>query len=136
MTDLVMMALGAYRFGIETAAYDQLTRSDEYRWRQQDRLGFKPAQQFIGPGATTIEFSGIILPHFKGGLGQLDAMRAEAGKGDPLDLVDVNAINWGKFCIKRIDETQSRRIASGQPRRIEFRIELVSYGEDKDDGDV
>lgn len=136
MTDLVMMALGAYRFGIETAAYDQLTRSDEYRWRQQDRLGFVPAQQFIGRGATTIEFSGIILPHFRGGLGQLDAMRVEAGKGEELDLIDSKAKNWGKFCIKRIQETQSRPIASGQPRRIEFRIELVSYGEDKEDGDV
>lgn len=136
MTDLVMMALGTYRFGLETAAYDTLTRSDSYRWVQQDRLGTKPAQQFIGPGPTTIQLPGVILPHFKGGLGQLDAMRAEADKGEELDLIDSLGKNWGKFCIKLIDETQSRLIASGQPRRIEFRVELISYGEDKKDGDV
>lgn len=136
MTDLIMMALGDYRFGLPTAAYDTLTRSDEYRWEQQNRLGVKPGQQFIGPGSTTIGFSGVILPHFKGGLGQLDAMRAEAGKGEELDLIDSLGKNFGKFCIKRIQETQSRLIASGQPRRIEFQIDLVSYGEDEDDGDV
>lgn len=129
MTD-IMMALGEYRFGLETAAYDQLTRSDTYRWQAQNRLGRKPSQQYLGEGEATIEFSGVILPHFKGGLGQLDAMRAEAGKGEKLRLVDSKGINWGHFVIKRINETQSQPISTGQPRRIEFRIELADYGDD------
>ncbi len=126
----IMMALGDFRFGLDTAAYDQLTRSDTYRWQTQNRLGRKPSQQYLGEGETTIEFSGFILPHFKGGLGQIDAMRTEAGKGEKLRMVDSKGINRGHFVIKRINETQSQPISTGQPRRIEFSIELADYGDD------
>src|SRR5690606_33179058 len=98
----VMMALGDYRFSIDTAAYDQVTRSFEYRWQQQDRIGRKPAQQYLGEGAETVEFMGTVYPHFRGGLGQVEAMRAEAAKGEPLLLVDSNGIPWGTYAIKRI----------------------------------
>ncbi len=135
MTELVMMALGDYRFGLATAAYDEMRRVDEYRWQQQARLGRTPAQQFIGPGTTTIEFEGTIYPHFRGGLGQVDAMRVEAAKGEPLRLADAFGFNWGKFVIKRIEETRSRPMANGVPRKMTFRIELTAYGDD-DDGNV
>jgi len=129
MTD-VMMALGDFRFSLDTAAYDQLTRADSWRWQAQNRFGRRPAQQYLGEGETTIEFSGVILPHFKGGLGQIDAMRAEADKGEKLRLADSKGIFWGHFVIKRISETRSQPISTGQPRRIEFRIELTHYGDD------
>lgn len=74
----VMMMLGSYPFMLDTAAYQQLKRSSEYRWKQLDRVGRKPAQQYLGPGADQITLSGEILPHWKGGLYQVDAMRAQA----------------------------------------------------------
>ncbi len=126
------MALGDYRFSIDTAAYERLTRTFEYRWQQQDRLGRKPAMQYLGPGAASMQMEGTILPHFKGGLGQIDAMRTEADKGEKLRLVDSLGVNWGYFVIKRIEETRTRPIATGQPRRIEFRIEIADYGDDDD----
>jgi len=126
----VMMALGDYRFSIDTAAYEQITRSFEWRWQAQERLGRKPAQQFLGPGVTTVQFEGVIYPSFKGGLGQIDAMKVEADKGEPLRLADSNGFKWGEFVIKRIEETRSKPIPSGQPRRIAFRIELADYGKD------
>ena len=46
----IMMALGEFRFALDTAAYDRLRRSDTYRWQAQDRLGRRPAQQFTGHG--------------------------------------------------------------------------------------
>ena len=84
----VMMQLGAFQFGINTAAYQGLSRSDEWRWPGQERFGQAPALQHTGPGATTITLDGILYPEWRAGLGQLDAMRAEAGKGKPLVLVD------------------------------------------------
>ncbi|TAN71131.1 MAG: phage tail protein, partial [Magnetospirillum sp.] len=95
----VMMALGGYRFSLSTAAYQDLDRTNEYRWAAQERMGRRSARQFTGPGDETIALSGVILPHYRGGLGQLDAMRAEAGKGKPLMLVDGLGRVWGKYCI-------------------------------------
>ena len=126
----VMMALGDYRFSMDTAAYERVTRTFERRWQQQERLGRKPAQQYLGAGATAVQFEGTILPSHRGGLGQIDDMKAEADKGEKLRLADSNGIKWGNFVIKRIEETRSRPIASGQPRKIDFRIELVEYGDD------
>ena len=37
-----MLALGAYRFSVDTAAYQELRRTAEYRWRAQERLGKPP----------------------------------------------------------------------------------------------
>ena len=86
MASSYLMALGDYRFSLETAAYQELTRSTEYRWQSQDRLRHRPAQQYLGPGREEITLNGMIYPSFRGGLGQLDRMRQEAEKGTPLLL--------------------------------------------------
>ncbi|MCU7904432.1 MAG: phage tail protein [Candidatus Thiodiazotropha sp. (ex Epidulcina cf. delphinae)] len=126
----VMMQLGDYQFGIESAAYEQLGRSTQYRWQGQDRIGRRPAQQFAGIGQETISLSGRIYPFYKGGLGQLDQMRAEAGQGEPRILVDGLGRILGKWAVTRIDETQSTLMPDGVPEKIDFTLELVRYGED------
>lgn len=127
----VMMKLGSdYQFALSTAAYSQLRRSCEYRWPSQDRLGRLPARQFTGPGADTIALEGVIYPHFKGGLGQIESMRKIAGKGKALRLVDSRGAHWELWCIERIEETRSVFFANGDPRRIEFNLTLGRYGEE------
>ena len=126
-----LMALGGYRFSINTAAFQTLQRSSRYRWQAQARVNRKPAQQFTGPEADTVTLEGQILPHYKGGLKQMDAMREQAGKGEPLLLTDGLGNVWGKWCITRIEETRSDLMTNGAPRHIRFRLELVEYGEDK-----
>lgn len=126
----VMMQLGEYQFGIESAVYEQLRRSTAYRWQGQDRIGRRPAQQFAGVGQETISLTGRIYPFYKGGLGQLDKLRAEAGQGEPRILVDGLGRIWGKWAVTRIDETQSTLMPDGVPEKIDFSLELVRYGED------
>lgn len=126
----IMMALGNYRFGLPTAAYQQLQRTHTYRWPEQQRMGREPAMQFTGPGGETIELEGVIHPHYKGGLGQLDAMRAEAATGKPLLLVDGRGRQWGKYCIMEIRETQTLFAAGGVPLKQQFSMRLARYGED------
>lgn len=128
---LVMMALGRYRFGVATAAYQTLTRTDEWRWPVAERLTREPAAQFVGPGRVTVDLAGRILPHFRGGLGQLDAMRAEAGRGEPLLLVDGLGVIWGTFVITRVAETQGNHMSMGVPRLVDFTISLLKYGADR-----
>ncbi len=47
-----------YNFSLDTAAFDELTRSTEFRWTSQERLTLK----------------GAIYPGFKGGLKRLDTL--------------------------------------------------------------
>ena len=126
----IMMALGEFRFALDTAAYDQLRRSDSYRWQGQDRLGRRPAQQFTGHGPSTVELEGTIYPAFRGGLGQITAMREAADAGTPLEMVDGTGRVWGLWCILDLRETQAVFLADGVPRKLEFSIKLVAYGED------
>ena len=50
MASSYLMKLGEYIFSIDSAAYQSLSRTTEFRWRSQARVGRLPAQQFIGPG--------------------------------------------------------------------------------------
>jgi phage protein U len=127
----VMMALGAYRFAIGTAAYQQLQQTTEYRWESQERIGRHPAMQFLGAGHTTITLDGVVYPHFRSaGINQIEAMRAQAGLGVPLNLISGYGKIFGLFCIMSVDETQTYHVANGAPRKQEFTIELKSYGAD------
>ncbi len=128
----VMMMLGAYPFMLDTAAYQQLKRSSGYRWKQLDRVGRKPAQQYLGPGADQITLSGEILPHWKGGPYQVDAMRAQAARGKPLVLLEgYGGLVLGSWVILKIDETRSELLGNGSPRVIKFSMTLKEYGEDQ-----
>jgi phage protein U len=125
-----MMKLGEYTFSIDSAAYQSLSRSTEYRWQSQSRVGRLPSMQFMGPGSETISLNGTLYPPFRGGLGQLDAMRAMAGKGEPLMLTDGTGRIWQHWIIEQVEETQQVLFNDGTPRKVEFRLQLSRYGED------
>lgn len=130
MASNYMMKLGGYTFSINSAAYQTLQHSKVYNWKSQARVGRLPAQQFTGEGEETIALEGVVYPYFKGGTGQLNDMRLQAGKGEPLMLVDGTGVIWQKWCIKQIDETQRELFSDSTPRKIEFNLQLIRYGED------
>lgn len=128
-----MAQLGSFSFGIDTAAFKELQRSSTYKWQSKDRIGRRPAQQNTGRGADRISLSGVIYPHYRGGLGQMEAMRAQAGLGEPLSLIyafESVGQYCGLWCITSIEENRTIFFADGTPRKIEFSINLVEYGED------
>ncbi len=128
-----MASLGTFQFGIDTAAFKELQRSSTYRWQKLDRIGRKPAQQFIGEDADKITLNGVIYPHWRGGIGQVEAMRTAASLGEPLPLVysfESTGQYCGLWCITDIEETRSVFFEDGTPRRIEFRLSITEYGED------
>ncbi|MFW5455009.1 phage tail protein [Thioalkalivibrio sulfidiphilus] len=126
----MMMLLGAYRFSVRTAAYRELRRVTEYRWRAQPRLGRRPARQFVGVGEDRIDLDGVIYPHYRGGRQQIQLMRLQAGLGKPLPLVDGTGFIYGLWAIERIEETASYLDKDGRPRRQEFRLSIARYGEE------
>ena len=126
----MMLALGPYRFSLNTGAYQTLKRSSEYRWPSLERIGQEPLLQAIGPGCDRIDLDGVIYPHFRGGLGQINAMRDSASRQEPLMLINGLGEVLGRFVITQIEETQNTFLADGVPRKIEFRLSLERYGED------
>ena len=127
-----LISLGQFRFSIDTAAYDELSRTTEYRWARQDRLGRNPARQYVGPGDDTISLRGTVLTTYRGGTGQVEAMRAEGSKGEPLRLVSGTGTVFGLWAILRVTETGRAFLEGGLARQVEFEIELGYYGEDGD----
>lgn len=128
-----MARLGDFMFALDTAAFQQLQRTTGYRWQTQKRIGRAPAAQFTGQDDDTIELSGTIYPQFRGGLGQMGRMRAQAGTGEPLPLIySFEGLGQyvGLWCITKITETRTAFTRSGAPRKIDFQVSLLAYGED------
>jgi len=126
----IMMQLGSYQFGIDTAAYQEFSRSTEYRWPSQERVGQMDALQYTGPGSDSVTLTGLVFPEWNGGTGQLDDMRREASKGEPLIMVDGLGRIHGQWVIERVEETQSTFAQRGVARRQAFTLQIRKY----DDG--
>lgn len=127
----IMMALGAFRFGVTGGSYQSLRRVAQYRWAKLDRAGRDPALQFMGPDAEEITLEGVIHPHYRGGLRQVEFMRLAARTGQPMMLVDGLGWVWDRWAIVNVDETKTVLMADGAPRQIDFRVLLRAYGEDR-----
>ena len=119
-----------YYFNLDTAAFDSLRRSTEFRWASQERLSRRPAQQGVGIGDEKITLKGQIFPGFKGGLKQLDTLRSIGGRLQPLTLTTGYGDVLGTWCLKTVDEDQSALMQGGIPRKQEFTLEFVRYGDD------
>ena len=130
MAERVMLGLGEFRFEIATLAYQKFSLNQSWRWQEQARIHRDPALQFVGRNIGEIELDGVIYPSFKGGLAQVEAIRALADVGKPLQLVDGLGRIWGGWVITEISDTRTELTDDGQPRKLEFRIKLKAYGED------
>ena len=126
----ILMALGDYRFSIATAAYDSLKREHRYRWQAQPRWQQAPALQFTGYDKATLDLRGTIYPDLGAGFNQLELLRTQAGRGEPLLLVDGQGFVWGLWVIERVVEEQTYLQANGRPRKQTFRLQLADYGPD------
>lgn len=134
-----MMMLGPVQFSIDTAAYQNLKRTTEYRWGKQERLGHPilkhfgiggPAYQYIGPGDESVNLDGTIYPHFKGGPFHLALMRLAAGSGIAMPLIESSGFLLGRWVIMQVDETNSLFLDDGKARKIQFSLALKRYSED------
>jgi phage protein U len=119
-----------YYFNLDTAAFEELRRSTEYRWASQERLTRRPAQQAVGIGEEKITLKGAIFPGFKGGIKQLDTLRSLGAQQLPLTLTTGYGDVLGTWCLKSVDEEQSALLQGGIPRKQSFTLEFVRYGDD------
>ncbi|MDE0207701.1 MAG: phage tail protein [Candidatus Tectomicrobia bacterium] len=69
-------------------------------------LGTRPFQQYDGPGPSEPTNNGHPTPHFKAGLHQVGAMRADDNRGKGLKFVDSMGNVLGDFGVTGITETR------------------------------
>jgi phage protein U len=119
-----MMRLGAYNFSLDTAAYRDFQRTAEWVWAALPRFGQDDELQSTGPGPETIKLAGVIFPEFKGGTGQLDALRSLADERQPQALIDGRGRMLGDWVILRVDERGGIFGPAGVALRQEFDIDL------------
>jgi hypothetical protein len=128
-----ILGVGPYRFKIAGLNYQSLDRKFEYRWKPQERIGRRPAMQYMGPGLETVSLQGILYPkdpRLGSGFKQLERMRREAMIGIPRGVASNLGRYYGLWCITSITDVQTFFAKDGSPRKVEFTIELTAYGAD------
>lgn len=130
--NMIMMGLGSFRFGIDTASYQTFSRETDFGWRSQPRAANLPHYQNVTLGADAIEFKGVIYPTFRGGVKQIDAMRAMGRLRTPLALVSGRGRWFGNWVIMKVAESSSIFFSNGAPRKMEFTINIEYIGEGGD----
>ncbi|MCX5466239.1 phage tail protein [Acinetobacter nematophilus] len=126
---VTMMRLGDFKFGIYTAAYQELNRTTQYQWGEQSVLGDWDNLQFLGPGQDTMTLTGVIFPEWNGGTRQLDNLRGLGSLGKPQLLINGSGKVLGNWIITEVSEGQSKHAAFGVPRRQEFMINLRKHSD-------
>ena len=120
----------AFYFNLDTAAFHQFKRTRQFSWTGQERLARSKAQQAVGLGDDKITIDGVIMPTFKGGLGQLQRLRSIGQQLKPLSLSTGYGEMLGNWCLTSVSEDQSALLAGGIPGRQGFTLEFISYGDD------
>ena len=123
----MLLALGDFRFSINTCAYQQLKQTSSYNWHTQNTIGGRPIHQCTGASPETIELEGVIYPHYKGGLHQIQNMRNQANRMQPLTMVSGNGDVLGRWVIKQVEETSSNFTSNGKAQKLTFRLQLEKF---------
>lgn len=126
----MMMTLGLFVFEVKSLPYQQLQRSSQWRHPSQNRVGQRPAYQYLGPGEDTITLSGTLVPELTGGRVTLDDVRVMADEGKAWPLIEGSGRVYGYWSITAVQETSTVFFRDGVPRKIDFTINLVRVDED------
>lgn len=86
----MMMALGLFVFSLSTLPYQELKRRRGWRFASNNRVGKKPARQYVGDDDETISLSGVLLPELTGGDLSLAAIEAMATQHTSWPLIEGN----------------------------------------------
>ena len=123
-----LIALGMFVFGMESLPYQALERRTDWRHGLTDRLGARPAGQFLGPGAYAITLTGILVPEITGGYGDIDRLHEMGDTGELYPLVLGTGKVLGDFRILAVDDRWSDIVAGGLGRNVEFAVDLEKAG--------
>ncbi|CQH34487.1 TPA: phage tail protein [Yersinia enterocolitica] len=125
----MMLSLGLFVFMRQTTPYQNMNRNIDYRWPTNNRIGLRPAAQFLGVDSEKITLSGVLLPELTGGKLSLLALELMAAQGKAWPLIEGNGTIYGMFVIESLSQTGTLFFADGSARRIEFTLKLLRVDE-------
>lgn len=126
----MLMSLGMFVFGLDTAPFETLKRSTSERWARGERVGRRAAQQHLGPGEDTITVEGKLMPELTGGPERLDKLREMMAAGKAWILTAGTGEVLGRWIITQVEETRSHMLANGVARKLAFSLTLQAYDDD------
>lgn len=129
----MMMTLGYFVFSLPTANYQNLQRQMSWNHAEQQRVGARPAYQYVGAGADTITLAGTLFPEITGGRVTLDLLRVMAEEGKAWPLIEGTGRMFGFWAITAISETNTEHLQDGMPQKIEFSLALTRVDEKRID---
>ncbi|MFQ6242984.1 phage tail protein [Yersinia enterocolitica] len=125
----MMLSLGLFVFMRQTTPYQNMNRNIDYRWPTNNRIGLRPAAQFLGVDSEKITLSGVLLPELTGGKLSLLALELMAAQGKAWPLIEGNGTLYGMFVIESLSQSGTLFFADGSARRIEFTLKLLRVDE-------
>ena len=131
MSGSTLLALGQFIFELETLAYQDFKRSNEWRHASNSRVGARPAYQFVGVGDDAISLSGWVAPGQVGSYASIAALRAMGDSGQAFALVSGTGEVFGQYVIESLNETGTLHYPDGTPRRIAFDLQITRVDDDQ-----
>ena len=126
----VLMKWGDLRFEISRAAYNELTKSWQWNWQSQGRIGQSDALQCTGKAADMISISGVVATAFLDvGINQIQNIADAGNEMKPKLMTSGLGDVMGYWVLKSLKESGSRFVKGGAPRRQEFSAEFAFYGD-------
>ncbi len=94
-----------------------------------DRIGKRPAYQFLGEGETSRTLSGTLYPEITGGRLSLQAIELMADEGRAWPLIDGTGMIHGMYVIDKVTHNHTELFSDGAARKIEFTLSLKRVDE-------
>lgn len=129
----MLMTLGLFVWSLPTLSYQQLQRQTQWRYAANNRVGKRPARQFVGPGDDSITLSGWIAPELAGDPLSIAELRLMGDGGKPYPLVSANGDVYGLWQIESLSESQTLFYPNGDPRKLEFSLRIKRVDDDRID---
>lgn len=119
-----LAALGLFIFDLASLPFNELSRKRDWRHAHSERVGGRDAYQFTGPGQDRVTLQGAVIPGVAGTDTAIETLCDMAAAGDVYQLTEGTGRVWGGFVILSIDTQRRHLTVDGQPRRIDFTVEL------------
>lgn len=120
----MMMAYGMFVFSLSTVAYQGLQQQIGWRHPATNRVGQRPAHQFLGHDEESITLNGVLLPELSGGELSLAALRLLGDQGKAWPLIEGTGKLYGLYVLESLNTTRTIFFNDGSARRIEFTLTL------------
>ncbi len=125
----MLMGWGPFRFTVPAYSVEELNRRMSARVYSQPVVGRRPTTHLLGPGEETITLASTFHPHHlnRAGMALLLAVRAAVTANEPLILVHVGGLVFGRWVGTDISDGQSLFAVGGTPNTVTVSLSLTKY---------